>query len=266
MNEKVKNRLNKIGVTATKGLGQNFLNDDSIAERIVESAEISSDETILEIGPGLGILTDIIVKKAKRTVLIEKDEVIVGYLEGRYSDKNIDVIHRDVLDVELPEFDKVISNLPFNISSPVTFKLLQHDFEYGILTYQKEYADRMCAKIGDDNYSRLSVMVSTHADIERLFDISKNSFYPPPKVDATVLKLIPREPKFELKHPEVFEDVVRELFNYRRKTIRNGLRNGFDIDIKPEDVPYGRKRVEKLSPEMISELTDYLVENDLIKN
>ncbi len=265
MNKKIKNRLKKLGMSASKGLGQNFLNDDSIAERIVRSAEISSDETILEIGPGLGILTDIIVNEAKKTILIEKDKAIIGYLEGRYSDENLEVLHGDVLEMDLPDFDKVISNLPFNISSPVTFKLLKNDFELGVLTYQKEYADRMCAEVGEDDYSRLSVMVSTYADIERLFNISKNRFYPPPKVDATVLKLNPHEPKFDLKCPDVFSDVVRELFNYRRKTIRNGLRNGFDISVKAEDIPYGRKRVEKLTPEMISELTTFLVDNNIIK-
>lgn len=264
MNEKVKNRLNKISITATKSLGQNFLNDDNIAEKIVESAKIKSDEKILEIGPGLGILTDIIVKKAKRTILIEKDEAIAGYLEGRYSDRNLEVIHGDVLEIDLPDFDKAISNLPFNISSPVTFKLLEDDFDYGVLTYQKEYADRMCAGVGEENYSRLSVMVSTFAEIERLFNISKNSFYPPPKVDATVLKLTPREPQFDLKYPDLFPDIVRELFSYRRKTIRNGLRNGFDVDVKTEDIPFGRKRVEKLSPKQISELTTHLVENNIL--
>lgn len=266
MNEKVKNRLCKIGIRATKSLGQNFLNDDSIAEKIVKFAEISSDEIILEIGPGLGVLTDFIVKKAKKTILVEKDEAIVGYLKGRYSDKNLEIIHEDVLEIDLPNFDKVISNLPFNISSPITFKLLEKEFKLGILTYQKEYADRMCAEVGEDDYSRLSVMVSTFADIERLFTISKNSFYPPPKVDAAVLKLIPREPNFDLKYPEAFADVVRELFNYRRKTIRNGLRNGFDISVKAEDIPDGRKRAEKLTPEMMSELTTYLVENDFISD
>lgn len=266
MNEKVKNRLCKIGIRATKSLGQNFLNDDSIAEKIVKFAEISSDEIILEIGPGLGVLTDFIVKKAKKTILVEKDEAIIGYLKGRYSDKNLEIIHGDVLDIDLPNFDKVISNLPFNISSPITFKLLEKEFKLGILTYQKEYADRMCAEVGEDDYSRLSVMVSTFADIERLFTISKNSFYPPPKVDATVLKLIPSEPNFDLKYSRAFANVVRELFNYRRKTIRNGLRNGFDISLKAEDIPYGMKRVEKLSPEMMSELTTYLVENDFISD
>ncbi|MFW6375946.1 MAG: 16S rRNA (adenine(1518)-N(6)/adenine(1519)-N(6))-dimethyltransferase RsmA [Thermoplasmatota archaeon] len=264
MNEKVKNRLNKVGITATKSLGQNFLNDDNIAEKIVNSANIKSDEKILEIGPGLGILTDIIVKRAKKTILIEKDDAIAGYLEGRYSDKNLEIIHGDVLEIDLPDFDKVVSNLPFNISSPVTFKLLNNDFDYGVLTYQKEYADRMCAGVGEKSYSRLSVMVSTFAEVERLFDISKNSFYPPPKVDATVLKLTPRAPQFNLKYPEIFSDVVRELFNYRRKTIRNGLRNGFDIDVKTEDIPFGRKRVEKLAPEQISELTTFLVGNNII--
>ncbi len=139
-------RLKRLAIRPTRSLSQNFLNDIRTAKRIVESAEIYSSDTVLEIGPGLGMLSDGIVEKAGKTILIEKDSALISYLEGRYSDKeSVEIIHGDVLQKNIPEFDKVVSNLPFGISSPVTFKLLKKDFRYGVLTYQKEYAERMLA-------------------------------------------------------------------------------------------------------------------------
>ncbi len=262
MGKSVKSRLRRLGVRPTQSLGQNFLEDTDIAKKIVRSADIKSSEKILEIGPGLGVLTDIIVKEAGKTILIEKDESLASYLEGKYSDYETSIIQGDVLEVELPDFDKVVSNLPFSISSPITFKLLKCEFKGGVLTYQKQYADRMIAEVGDQEYSRLSVMVSVYAEVERLFDISKECFYPPPRVDATVIRLIPSEPDFDLKDEEIFSKVVKELFNYRRKKIKNALETG--LDIKEETIPYGEMRVGNISPEEINEIVNYLIKEELI--
>jgi len=261
MEKSVKDRLKRLGVKPTKSLGQNFLEDANIAKKIVESANITDSDKILEIGPGLGMLTDFIVERAGKTILIEKDKGLTSYLEGRYSNYEINIIREDVLEVELPEFDKVISNLPFSISSPVTFKLLNCDFKTGILTYQKQFADRIVAKVGEKEYSRLSVMVSVYAEVEKLFNISKESFYPPPRIDATVIRLIPSEPDFDLKDEELFTKVVKELFNYRRKKIKNALEIG--LDVKVEEIPYEDKRVGNISPEQINEIVKHLIEEDI---
>ncbi|MFP3872451.1 MAG: 16S rRNA (adenine(1518)-N(6)/adenine(1519)-N(6))-dimethyltransferase RsmA [Candidatus Aenigmatarchaeota archaeon] len=260
----VSSQLERLGIRPVKSLGQNFLKDMNIAEKVVESAQISSDEIVLEIGPGLGILTDEIVKKADRTVAVEKDASLVGYLEGKYTEENMDIeiIKGDILEMDIPEIDKVVSNLPFSISSPVTFKLLKEDFKLAVLGYQKEYAERMVAKPGEEGYSRLSVMVSTLAKAEVLFDIPRHAFYPPPSVDATVVRLIPSYPQFPLKHEEAFSRVVKELFNYRRKKIKNALKMGFRTRIG--DVPYGDKRVGNLPPKKINQIVNHLVEEELI--
>lgn len=254
--------MEKIGIRPTRSLGQNFLRDESIAEREVNAAGITKKDTVLEIGPGLGVLTDEIVELAGKTILVEKDERLASYLKGRYEEYDVDIIEGDILDIEIPQFDKVVSNLPFSISSPITFKLLEQEFDVGVLMYQKQFADRMRARVNEDDYCRLSVMVSTLADVERLFDIPRDSFYPPPNVDATVVRLIPGEPSFDLQYEKTFASVVKELFNYRRKKIRNGLETGFGVDV--DDVPYGERRVETLTPEQIAELTEYLVENGII--
>jgi len=259
----INEKLRKLGLEPTKSLGQHFLIDPDIAEREVEEANISRDDTVLEIGPGLGILTDEIVKRAGNTIAIEKSTPLYGYLEGRYEGKNFEIIEGDVLDIELPLFDKVMSNTPFNISSPLTFRLLDRDFKAAVMMYQKEFADRMVAEPGEDDYSRLSVMVSVKAKVKRLFDIPRSKFYPPPRVDATVVKMVPSEPDFNLKYHEKFSEVVRELFNYRRKKISNSLKTGFGI--KGKNIPYKDYRVGNITPGEINEIVEYLVVNDLLE-
>ncbi len=262
MEKSVKDRLRRLGIKPTKSLGQNFLEDGNIAKKIVNSANITASDKILEIGPGLGVLTDFIVVRAGKTILIEKDENLTSYLEGRYSNYEINIIQEDVLELELPDFDKVVSNLPFSISSPITFKLLKCDFKGGVLTYQKQFAERMLAQEGEEDYSRLSVMVSVHAEVEKLFNIPKKSFYPPPEVDATVIRLIPSEPNFDLKNEDIFSRIVKELFNYRRKKIKNALETG--LDVKTESIPYADKRVGNISPEQINEIVTDLIDKEII--
>ncbi len=264
MRESVKDRLMKLGVKPTQSLGQNFLDDKDIAEKIVDRAEITSSDIVLEIGPGLGVLTDFLVERASKTILIEKDKALTGYLEGRYSVYDTEIIEGDVLDIEIPDFDKVVSNLPFSISSPVTFKLLKEDFQMGVLTYQKQFAERMFAEPHEKEYSRLSVMVSVNAEVEKLFDISRESFYPPPKVDATVVRLIPSEPEFEITDMNIYSKVVKEIFNYRRKQIKNALEVG--LNIEDEEIPYKKRRVGNLSPEQINEIVDHIIENELMSD
>ncbi|MGM0509876.1 MAG: 16S rRNA (adenine(1518)-N(6)/adenine(1519)-N(6))-dimethyltransferase RsmA [Thermoplasmatota archaeon] len=259
----INEKLRMLGLEPTKSLGQHFLIDPDIAEREVEEVGIGPDDTVLEIGPGLGILTDEIVKRAGKTIAIEKSTPLYGYLEGRYDDKDFEIIEGDVLDIELPPFDKVMSNTPFNISSPLTFKLLDRSFQTAVMMYQKEFANRMVAKPGGDDYSRLSVMVSVKAEVKRLFDIPRSKFYPPPRVDATVVKMIPSEPEFEFKYPQKFSEVVRQLFNYRRKKISNSLKTGFGINGK--NIPYKDYRVGNITPEEINEIVEYLVENNLLE-
>ncbi|MFO8109844.1 MAG: 16S rRNA (adenine(1518)-N(6)/adenine(1519)-N(6))-dimethyltransferase RsmA [Thermoplasmata archaeon] len=263
MTNGIKGRLKELGLRPSKNLGQHFLVDSGIALRQIEAANISSKDTVLEIGPGLGILTEEIVKRAKKTVVIEKDAAFKGYLEGKFIDFDLEVIHGDALEVDFPEFDRIVSNVPFNISSPLTFKLLEYGFDLGILMYQKEFADRMVASVGEPNYSRLSVMVSSKADANKLFNVHRNRFYPPPRVDAAVIELIPRRPPYEISHENTFQEVVRELFNYRRKTIKNALKCGFGIDVK--NMPFKKYRVENLSPKDINRLVNTLVERGMLE-
>jgi 16S rRNA (adenine1518-N6/adenine1519-N6)-dimethyltransferase len=243
-----------------KKFGQNFLIDKNIAKRELEYAEIKKNDVVLEIGPGNGILTKLLAEKAKQVIAIEIDDQLVSNLRKILPD-NVLLIHEDALKVnyqELPSFNKIVSNLPFQISSPITFKLLELDFNLALLIYQKEFANRMVANPGNKHYSRLSVGVYYKAKCEIIENISKSCFHPKPLVDASVVKLIPlKSPPFPVLNERFFFDITRELFNHRRKIIKNTLEGIFD-NINLRNVPYVNSRVETLSPEKISELCNIL--------
>lgn len=241
-------------------LGQNFLIDKNIAEKEIEHADVNSDDVVLEIGPGKGVLTKMLSERAKKVFAIEIDEKLVKKLVGFLPD-NVEIFNKDVMKVDFsrfPVFNKVVSNLPFQISSPVTFKLLEQSFDVAVLIYQKEFAQRMVARPGDKNYSRLSVNVFYKADCEIIQTVSKKCFSPAPKVDASMVKLIPRDvPPFRVLDEKLFTGVSRDLFNHRRKKIGTVLSSIYpDIDFKK--LPFLECRVEVLSPEQIGSISDFI--------
>jgi len=242
--------------------GQNFLIDKNIAELEVKRADITKNDIVLEIGPGTGVLTTLIADKAKKVVAIEIDDVLIDRLKS-FLPENVMLIHDDALKVDfskLPRFNKIVSNLPFQISSPVTFKFLEYDFERAILIYQKEFADRMIAKPGSKDYSRLSVGVYYKSFCDVVARVPKTCFYPQPKVDSRIVKLIPREnPPFSVKDENFFFDLTRDLFNHRRKKISNIVEKLYSTRF--DDLPYHDRRIGELSPEQIGEICDFLFDN-----
>jgi len=240
-------------------LGQNFLIDKNIALREVEYADIKPSDYVLEIGPGKGVLTNILAEKAKKIYAIELDKKLVNYLE-KIIPENVEIINEDAVkfDFHRIKFSKIVSNLPFQISSPITFKLLNYDFQEAVLIYQKDFARRMIALPGEKDYSNLTVHLYYKAYCEILEVVSKNSFKPRPKVDACIVRLIPlQKPPFEVIDDKFFLKLSRLLFNNRRKMIRNIIKNNFDVDLY--DIPFKKERVEKLSPEQIGLLSDKLI-------
>lgn len=240
--------------------GQNFLVNKKVAEREIQYACIDKGDVVLEVGPGMGILTTLLAEKAKKVIAIEIDGELVDKLRQFLPD-NVMLIHDDALMVDfekLPKFNKIVSNLPFNISSPITFKFLDYIFSLAVLIYQKEFADRMIVKPGGKHYSRLSVGVYYKSCCEVVEMVSKTCFYPQPRVDSCMVRLSPREfPPFSVLDEAFFFDLTRELFNHRRKKIKNTLNELYE-DIQFEDVPYIDRRVEELAPEQIGELSNVL--------
>ncbi|HEC89095.1 MAG TPA: ribosomal RNA small subunit methyltransferase A, partial [Thermoplasmatales archaeon] len=192
-------------------------------------------------------------------IAVEVDPNLVFHLK-KTMPSNVKIIEGDVLEMdlnELPSFNKIVSNLPFHISSSITFKLLEYNFDKAILMYQREFAERMIAKTGDENYSRLSVMIACKAQCRILEYISKRYFTPMPKVDACIVELIPyKMPPFHIEDEFFFSNIVREFFNHRRKKIRYTIKTLFGkID---QDVPFQDRRIEELTPREIVELSNLL--------
>jgi len=264
-----KDILNQNGIKLNKSLGQNYLIDKNKRDQIINFGDISKDDVILEIGTGIGTLTIELAKKAKKVIAIEQDKNICEILAKRLKDEkidNVELINDDALKVDFPNFNKIISNLPYQISSPITFKFLDYDFDLAILMYQKEFADRMNGEVGSKNYSRLSAMLYFKCDVEKLTDVSCESFIPKPQIDSTVVRLTPKENKIPQKDFKTYSKFTKALFQHRNKKIRNALIDSrhiiSNIDKKvlkkrlnaiedEELVEYLKKRVVVLTPEEI---------------
>ena len=221
-----KSILNQNGIKLNKNLGQNYLIDKNKRDQIVDFGNISKEDVILEIGSGIGTLTIELAKKAERVIAIEQDTKICEILARRLKEEkidNVELINDDALKVDFPPFNKIISNLPYQISSPITFKFLDYDFDLAILMYQKEFADRMNGKVGTKDYSRLSAMLYFKCDVEKLTDVSCESFIPKPQIDSTVVKLTPKENKIPDDDFKTYSKFTKALFQHRNKKIRNAL-------------------------------------------
>jgi len=201
-------------------LSQCFLGDSSVAERMVEAAGVKEGEKVLEIGPGHGIITNEIIKKTSNVIVVEKDKELARKITKLFP--GVTVITGDVLRVEFPKCNKIISNLPFEISSPLLTLLAKEKWETAILILQKEFADRFFYRPGEKKYSRLSIFMNYYFEVEKLETISKGNFSPQPKVDAVVVKLTKKIPKF--KADKSFWDLVNALFRHKRKIVRGALK------------------------------------------
>lgn len=250
--------LRRHGISPNKVQGQHFLVDEEVGRREVAAAQIDEDDVVLEIGPGLGSLTEHILAEGCRVIAVEKDPVFIDILRERFPRDGLEVVNADVLKMDLPEFDVVVSNIPYVISSPVTFKLLEHGFKRGVLTYQEEFAMRFTARPGDWNYSRLSVATHYYAEAEVLERVPPTAFYPRPKVRSAMVRLTPRPPPFDVDR-DLFFRFVRGLFTARRKTVKKAISiakkvEGIDIDTARVPEETLEKRVFELHPEEIAEM------------
>ena len=252
-----KDILNQHGIKLNKNLGQNYLIDKNKRDQIINFGDISKEDVILEIGTGIGTLTIELAKKAKKVIAIEQDKKICEILAKRLKDEkidNVELINDDALKVDFPKFNKIISNLPYQISSPITFKFLDYDFDLAILMYQKEFADRMNGEVGSKNYSRLSAMLYFKCEVEKLTDVSCESFIPKPQIDSTVVKLTPKENKISKEEFKVYSKFTKALFQHRNKKIKNALIDSRHI-ISRIDKKVLKKRLNAIEDE---ELLEYL--------
>lgn len=224
--KETKKILQDNGIRLNKNLGQNYLIDDFKRQKIIKYANLTEKDTVLEIGPGIGTLTIKLAEKTRKVIAIEQDAAIFKILSERLEKEgidNVELINGDAVKVDFPPFNKIVSNLPYQISSPITFKFLNHEFDLAVLMYQKEFAERMNGKVGTKEYSRLSAMLYFKAKVDFLTNVSRESFIPSPKVDSAVVKLTPKSEEISAEDFKTYSKVVKALFQHRNKKARNAL-------------------------------------------
>ena len=256
--------LKENDIRLDKRKGQNYLIDSNILNKIVDYADLSPEDTVLEIGAGIGTLTIPLAKYAQKVIAVEQDPKIASVLSKRLqylNISNVEIMVADAVKADFPSFNKVVSNLPYKISSPITFKLLEYDFDFAVLMYQLEFAERMVAKPGESNYSRLSLMMHFCADVEKLFEVSKHAFFPNPKISSAVIKLVPNR-KAEID--EFFIKVSRALFQHKKKKVRNALLNSFH-EIASVDKKEAKEIVSKLDENLLSARVVKLESNEVME-
>lgn len=274
----IKRIASKYGFVFKKGLGQNFLSSQEVLEEIADAADIEN-EGVIEIGPGFGVLTNELAKRAKKVLALEIDERLIPVLEDTLSEyDNIKVINEDILKADVAkiindEFDgekvSVAANLPYYITTPIITGLLEGSLPLKnlVVMVQKEVADRITAKPGTKNYGAISVLCQYYTEVELVCVVGAQMFVPPPKVDSAVVKMVFRDkPAVALKNEKIFFKTVKAAFSQRRKTLLNCLAANFpktkseltdivqSVEIEPT------RRGETLSLDEFARLSDVLCE------
>lgn len=238
--EETKFLMKKYNITASKALGQNFLVDEQIIKNTINYANIGKDDLVIEIGPGLGTLTNELLQNAGKVICIELDKKMIEILKERFFlFDNIEIINEDVLKIDLNKIIdennyqnvKVVANLPYYITTPIIMKLLETRARFDSITVmvQKEVADRLCAKTGTREAGAITYAVEYYSDAKKLFLVPNTSFIPMPNVESEVIMLEVRQNKFEgVKDEEILFKIIKYAFMQRRKTLTNAL-SGMDI-------------------------------------
>ena len=239
-----------------KSLGQNFLVDNDVINRIIKIVEIEN-KNILEVGPGTGNLTDAILNQnPKKLIVVEKDNKLSELLKIKYKSK-IEIINKDILNIDENALDKekliVFGNLPYNISTEILCKWILNIktkfwFDYLILMFQKEVADRIISNFNSKNYGRLTILSNWKLEVKKILDVSADSFYPKPKISSSILFFKPKEKFFKIQNPRNLEKITRIFFMHRRKMIKKPYTQFFknnnkiasklkiDLNLRPQNL------------------------------
>ncbi len=254
--------INKYSFAFQKKFGQNFLIDSNVLESIIRGAEITKDDFVLEIGPGIGTMTQYLCEAARQVVAVEIDKMLIPILEDTLSEyDNVEVINQDVLKVDIKSLAeeknngtpiKVVANLPYYITTPIIMGLFESGVPIDSITImvQKEVADRMQTGPGSKDYGALSLAVQYYATAKVILNVSATCFMPRPNVDSAVIKLTRhKEPTVNVADEKLMFKIIRASFNQRRKTLVNGLKNSPELSFSKEQIVKAIERIGK--PETI---------------
>jgi 16S rRNA (adenine1518-N6/adenine1519-N6)-dimethyltransferase len=250
-----------------KSLGQHFLIDEYVLQLLISYADLQPSDIVLEVGAGFGFLTRMLANKSNRIIAIEADSDLVKILRKQcLAFENVEIVEGDILKVSIPKFNKVVCNPPFSISSPLLFRILDQHFDIAIMTLQREFAMRLNATTGSKDYSRLTASIFYRANVDVLDIVSKEFFFPQPKVDAVIVKLAPKKSRpFRVENEIVFEEILRVMFSQRNRKARKAIIPLFSMyKLEEEEIkkvnqlPFLGKRVRELAPVDFGELANEL--------
>ena len=282
--EETKFLMKKYKIKANKSLGQNFLIDDTVIEDIVNGADIKKDDLVIEIGPGLGSMTALLVEKAKKVICVELDKKMIKILNDRFiAYNNIELINEDVLKLDLNKLIKqekeqneikevkIVANLPYYITTPIIMKLLEENLDIQSITVmiQKEVADRLIEVPSGKNTGAITYTVYYYCECEKIREVENTCFIPMPEVTSEVINLkLRKEPAVEIENKKVFFNIIKSAFMQRRKTLLNSLLNSGVFLSKEEGLEVLKKlglkediRAEKLTIEDFARLSNYFCAN-----
>ena len=282
--EETKYLMKKYKIKANKSLGQNFLIDDTVIEDIVWGASIGKDDLVIEIGPGLGSMTALLVEKAKKVICAELDKKMIKILNDRFiADDNIELINEDVLKLDLNKLIKqekeqneikdvkIVANLPYYITTPIIMKLLEENLDIASITVmiQKEVADRLIEIPSGKNTGAITYTVYYYCECEKIREVENTCFVPMPEVTSEVINLkLRKEPAVKVENKKVFFNIIKSAFMQRRKTLLNALVNTGVFKSKEEGAEILRKlnlrediRAEKLTIEDFARICNYFCES-----
>ena len=282
--EETKFLMKKYKIKANKNLGQNFLIDDTVIEDIVNGADIKKEDLVIEIGPGLGSMTALLVKKAKKVICVELDKKMIKILNDRFiAYNNIELINEDVLKLDLNKLIKqekeqneikevkIVANLPYYITTPIIMKLLEENLDIQSITVmiQKEVADRLIEVPSGKNTGAITYTVYYYCECEKIREVENTCFIPMPEVTSEVINLkLRKEPAVEIENKKVFFNIIKSAFMQRRKTLLNSLLNSGVFLSKEEGLEVLKKlglkediRAEKLTIEDFARLSNYFCAN-----
>ena len=282
--EETKYLMKKYKIKANKSLGQNFLIDDTVIEDIVGGASIGKDDLVIEIGPGLGSMTALLVEKAKKVICIELDKKMIKILNDRFiAYNNIELINEDVLKLDLNKLIKqekeqneikdvkIVANLPYYITTPIIMKLLEENLDIASITVmiQKEVADRLIEIPSGKNTGAITYTVYYYCECEKIREVENTCFVPMPEVTSEVINLkLRKEPAVKVENKKVFFNIIKSAFMQRRKTLLNALVNTGVFKSKEEGAEILRKlnlrediRAEKLTIEDFARICNYFCES-----
>ena len=282
--EETKFLMKKYKIKANKSLGQNFLIDDTVIEDIVNGADIKKDDLVIEIGPGLGSMTALLVEKAKKVICVELDKKMIKILNDRFiAYNNIELINEDVLKLDINKLIKqekerneikevkIVANLPYYITTPIIMKLLEENLDIQSITVmiQKEVADRLIEVPSGKNTGAITYTVYYYCECEKIREVENTCFIPMPEVTSEVINLkLRKEPAVEIENKKVFFNIIKSAFMQRRKTLLNSLLNSGVFLSKEEGLEVLKKlglkediRAEKLTIEDFARLSNYFYAN-----